>query len=574
MKGPSLYAARRRWWSDCLFNLFPVVLYLFVILWVCLFPAVSITTGELKPRGLYVDEHSLLVQSGLFKQLDNFDSMLGNINPKNVDSSCDYFGSRGMLCSVFRSTTKAPLVLQIELRSKKAYIGLETTVLVFKYNLLRNETFSSAALLVHALNQQLQGVKWMRKRVVVLMVPSLPKQTNEHHSAVLEDWLNNLLTPSVAHLQHLGAFLPPPSFSFLKTPFLQLLRLANEEYSYCSLPPTRFNPETGYTNLGLLRESYTIDFTDPSLLLPPPHDKAASWLGQGDSIDNDNGDGNNKDKDRNSSIEPLAAAGLRWSHATLQSAGLNGVLPNMDMVSYPLAVFGPDMLETDSSHCASQILHRRVPNILRRARKALRSLREGGSGSSSGSAKLTNQMAGAVEYVLNLTEQLLPLQGEERGSNRDRDKGTGANPRAPQSRGSGHSRSRSRSRGRSDHSHGTPTTTATTGTGTLAARGYLTRLAGLSCSLHQQAVGGPSGLHAQFNRRNIDAISLKLRMHRSSGSQRRQSSTSSGGSGSDRDSGSVHGLYKLTETVLGLVYMSNNLHGIFNSVLNTLVFIM
>jgi hypothetical protein len=33
------------------------------IIWYLLFPLVSITTGELKPRGIYVDENALLVNN-------------------------------------------------------------------------------------------------------------------------------------------------------------------------------------------------------------------------------------------------------------------------------------------------------------------------------------------------------------------------------------------------------------------------------------------------------------------------------------------------------------------------------
>ena len=38
--------------------------YVFAILWWIAFPMVSLSTGELKPRGLYVDEHGLSVGTG------------------------------------------------------------------------------------------------------------------------------------------------------------------------------------------------------------------------------------------------------------------------------------------------------------------------------------------------------------------------------------------------------------------------------------------------------------------------------------------------------------------------------
>jgi len=42
-----------------------VLLLLNIVVWILLFPLLSITTGELKPRGLYVDENSILVHSEL-----------------------------------------------------------------------------------------------------------------------------------------------------------------------------------------------------------------------------------------------------------------------------------------------------------------------------------------------------------------------------------------------------------------------------------------------------------------------------------------------------------------------------
>ena len=38
-------------------------MYSLGVCWLLLFPLVSVTTGEVKPRGLYVDEHALLTTS-------------------------------------------------------------------------------------------------------------------------------------------------------------------------------------------------------------------------------------------------------------------------------------------------------------------------------------------------------------------------------------------------------------------------------------------------------------------------------------------------------------------------------
>jgi hypothetical protein len=55
----------RRAWRRLVSSGKPIswILFALGILWVLLFPAVTISTGELKPRGSYFDENALLVRA-------------------------------------------------------------------------------------------------------------------------------------------------------------------------------------------------------------------------------------------------------------------------------------------------------------------------------------------------------------------------------------------------------------------------------------------------------------------------------------------------------------------------------
>jgi hypothetical protein len=60
-----MFYGRHNFSSNFTATLIVTVLLLLNIVWILLFPLLSITTGELKPRGLYVDENSILVHSEL-----------------------------------------------------------------------------------------------------------------------------------------------------------------------------------------------------------------------------------------------------------------------------------------------------------------------------------------------------------------------------------------------------------------------------------------------------------------------------------------------------------------------------
>ena len=84
-----------------------IVLYVFAILWWIAFPMVSLSTGELKPRGLYVDEHGLSIGTGSwsprYKPTDDssttsrglkaFPNGISLPSKNTHDSLCEYISS-------------------------------------------------------------------------------------------------------------------------------------------------------------------------------------------------------------------------------------------------------------------------------------------------------------------------------------------------------------------------------------------------------------------------------------------------------------------------------------------------
>ena len=164
------------------------------------------------------------------------------------------------------------------------------------------------------------------------------------------------------------------------------------------------------------------------------------------------------------SLSDTAISNPRWDHIQLAFTGVNGNLPNLDMISYPLEMFPRELQPESNGAVCSQIFQYLKSLSTDKGNPILRYL---------------------SQYISNL---LLDIDNAV------------------------------------DY-------------------GYKEQFCGMLT--HLWLLGqGPTGLHGQFLRRNIDSISLKPARIRNS---------SRGGGGVT--------LEKLADVVMSLVYVSSNLHG-------------
>lgn len=312
-----------RLWSAVVIRvpLLSFLLLLLSIVWILLFPLLSITTGELKPRGLYVDENSILVHSELFRhhlsryrrQRDRSFRHSYNSSALNRCNICDaIIAEYGLPClrHDFRRGQKnhhsmhegdednrSPYfrnsVYQVHLspRMAKSAAVVESTVLAFSYSIDDNNddvlatTIPMMMSIFDAIYHGLREATWQSRLVIVLFVPissmTSSSSTAAAHQSMFSfsEWL---------HLYH------RPSLSQL--------------HDYSDSSHHRFK-------IGIIREAYVLDLsTVPT---------SSSFQSRND---------------------------IRWEKASLQYSGINGLLPNMDLISYPLVLY-PHHLSAESALC-------------------------------------------------------------------------------------------------------------------------------------------------------------------------------------------------------------------------------
>jgi len=147
----------------------PTVLFILGLIWVLLFPAVSISSGELKPRGIYVDEHSLLVQSNIVG------------TPKMVHPH--YIAQKSQMCESFDPDTsycsydEKPRISQIEVLPRHTTNFFDTTILVFQFNSWEDCSYHISVALAHSFVVELNKARWNTRKVLILLIPGWDNST-------------------------------------------------------------------------------------------------------------------------------------------------------------------------------------------------------------------------------------------------------------------------------------------------------------------------------------------------------------------------------------------------------------
>ncbi len=163
-----------------------LVVYVAGLAWVLLFPLMSLSTGELKPRSLYIDEHALLINSGtkyLYAHASTSNSVVDAVKANGVEDSS--------LCSVFHcqelymSNITTQPIIHIQLHNRH----LETIVVSFIVS------SNSSNHYITSIAKQIKDTKWIAKNILLLVIyqdcaiDKCGNHNNElRYSAVMEQW--------------------------------------------------------------------------------------------------------------------------------------------------------------------------------------------------------------------------------------------------------------------------------------------------------------------------------------------------------------------------------------------------
>ena len=318
--------------------------FLGIIYVVVLFPTISLSTGEDKPRGMYVDEHAIMMQGRevvkrmtdvhyhpdeeYFVNKSTADILLlsdeneNHSNVKSMNHWCEYIMKTELLSSrplqrQQRCITISAALTAFIIDGPSNGIGfnhLETTVVVLTLPIDCPHGQSRIRLLLLNLINAIQHAKWLARKVVIIMheaksnYPSfygdcifssshLSSSGLTSSSNEIANWLDTLSQSNV------DISIDWTKEDILQDKVVQSLLLDQRVFDWQS-------------QFGLFREAYVIDLQD--YFASDPHQCTFQTISS--QLSNDNN--------------------LLWSGAQLKFQGKNGNLPNMDMLSYVLSIYG------------------------------------------------------------------------------------------------------------------------------------------------------------------------------------------------------------------------------------------
>lgn len=171
-----------------------IVFYLLAVVGVVLHPYVSVSTGELKPRSLFIDEHAIPLHSTIVDRSHTYDDPSGILNT----FSCEMFQKLARYCRV--DAMKG--FMEIHITPKQVPMPLDRTALYF----ISPTVDGNAALqkevlkLVWNIATQYREASWGAKQLGIVISPS-----SEH--------LTMLLRSQFGDSHHTGSRMNSPLFS-------------------------------------------------------------------------------------------------------------------------------------------------------------------------------------------------------------------------------------------------------------------------------------------------------------------------------------------------------------------------
>ena len=465
-----------------------VCLYALSILWWFLFPLLSISTGELKARGLYVDENALLVNSGSvdFRAgidsdgndlgIEGFNLISETVSQQHLtqDSLCSHLRNQftSLTCVNSEEKYERRRITQIVVDHPWKPKSLEVSVVVIAYhssNVLQSFAFTTA------LVSNLVSSDWLAKTVTILLVPvSCSEGELSEGDICTNTAISHQADEDILQVR------PTIRYSRLISPWLDRYHSSprNTWTGNGNGPFIPSEPVAGALHGGLLRDAYIIDFSEPFI--------TSQLLNQ--SV----GNGAKSDNSKR----------MHWDKIQLLVSGNNGQLPNMDFLSAPLASFPHITVSEadDLSQSRSAGKHREA---------------EGESESIEGEGPVTVGLTDLCSWSGLFSEA------------------------------------------KCNH--------------------YFTTLFGL-IRFTSSMVEGPSGLHGQFIRRNVDAMTIRphrkistaaeakrSRGGRKSNRVQSEASVTNSDKNSNIDTWATGDLSRLVDMVGYFLHISSNLHGTFRT---------
>ena len=287
-------------------RLLSVACFLIGTLHVLLFPLVNVSSGELKPRGLFIDENAFtmnsksLSRSDAFPSVDEMEAAFGvdvNKRFRTMYALKEVLRGLGSTCEVFKQS-----LMTCALQSIHKSKSQEATVLVYPVY-YSNVTFISGDDLLHkfvidslpfsyalTFASSLRMAKWASRNFVMIFLP--------------------ISAPSTSSSSSLGY---NPRFS------RSLHQYLNHYHGK--------NPNESMESAGLLRDSFVLDFhpveTDADDIMHP-------------------------------TVAELISTSITFKTAEIRIVGSNGVLSNMDFITAPLVTYYSRHFETEANFLVSK----------------------------------------------------------------------------------------------------------------------------------------------------------------------------------------------------------------------------
>jgi hypothetical protein len=324
--------------TSCTFRNVSASFYLASLLWCFLFPLVSITTGEFKPRGLYLDENALLVSRSFSGLLSKAEANKSHINFEKFfyltksmlkiesfeEQYCSYLKSNFLSVSCHRLTKSMGGITQINVDHPWKPRSLEVTAVPILYHVSNKlQSFAFATAVVH----RLISSDWLSKRVLILLIPleEINKKSANREDNIranffcAQKWEDNSGCDSDSNSDSDRRYRGGSGTRYSAS----LSDWLDEYHNPRSLFLGTSTDNDVMLHAGLLRDSYVMDFSEPMITTLPNHILT----------------------ERRESSQPKVAS--FWIKIQLLVAGNNGQLPNMDILAAPLAAF-PDIIISEA----------------------------------------------------------------------------------------------------------------------------------------------------------------------------------------------------------------------------------
>lgn len=163
-----------------------VIVYALSVAWLLLFGAVSVSTGELKPRGIFVDENALNVKFSTDGPRHLSQVLAEPAVCQQWDCAClcsPYID--GLIMCTDHCHNSYPCVVELSISPPSNMITQEATVFAFLLNGESPELWIQDYVL--SLSRIISESAWTTKSVIILLVPS--SKVNSGASPALERWI-------------------------------------------------------------------------------------------------------------------------------------------------------------------------------------------------------------------------------------------------------------------------------------------------------------------------------------------------------------------------------------------------